>query len=170
MIDKSKLVDGRGHPLTQSLFLENGYILEHAVYTLKMWDHEHKGVIYPSLGKLFLEMEDVVEYDFANTYLLGWNHWKRLYENKLLTKHIDSWRDELEHKIRATAVKSIIDMTANEGGNFQAAKWLVDKGWVKNPSGRPNEKAKEKERKFVDSIRNDYGDDIDRLKIVINKE
>jgi hypothetical protein len=80
-IDKRRLKDKMGRPMTQALFLEIGYETDKAVYTLKDDDHTHNGVVYPSLKRLYLEMEDVVEYDFANTYLLGWSHWKRMNEN-----------------------------------------------------------------------------------------
>lgn len=164
-IDKSKLRDSKGHPLTQSLFLECGYQTDYAMYTLKDEDHEYEGKLYPSIKRLYLEMEDVLEYEFANAYFLGWSHWKRLYENKLLTAHIDSWREELELKIRCMAVKGILDMTASEQP-FQALKWLHDKGWIQKGVGRPATKAKQKEEAFIKSISSDYAADLDRLKVV----
>jgi hypothetical protein len=65
--DKKLLVDKMGRPLTQALFLEVNYNPESAVYTRKDYDHEYKGKVYPSLKRLYLQMEDVVEYEFANT-------------------------------------------------------------------------------------------------------
>ncbi len=168
-IDKSKFVDTRGHPLTQSLFLENGYITDRAIYTLKMTDHTFKGKVYPSLGRLFIEMEDVIEYDFANKYLLGWSHWKRLYENNLLTEHIDSWREELQLKLRSMAFKSILDATASEQ-SFQASKWLMEKGWMPKSAGRPPTKEKEKEAEFQRQLAHDYKPDIERLTLIQGKK
>jgi len=164
-IDKSKLRDSKGHPLTQSLFLECGYS-PFAIYTLKDEDHEYEGKLYPSIKRLYLGEEDPLEYNFANKYFLGWNHWKRLYENKLLTTHIDSWRDELELKIRSMAVRGILDMTASEQP-FQALKWLHDKGWAPKSVGRPSTKEKDREDRFIKSIENDYSQDIARLNNVV---
>lgn len=156
-IEKSKLKDTQGRPLTQGLFLEVGYNTKYAVYTLKDDDYEYDGKIYPSLKRLFLEMEDVVEYDFATKYLLGWNHWKRIQANKIFSQHIEEWREELELKLRSQAVRDILDMTADEK-SFQAAKWIADKGWEKLQKGRPRTAEKLKEEALLSSIDSDYGD------------
>ncbi len=159
-INKEMFLDSGGKPLTQSIFLEVGYS-DQAVYTLKEEDHEYKGKLYPSLKRLYLEMADVTEYEFANTYLLGWRHWKRLCENKLLRKYIDEWREELELKMRAKGVKEAI--RAAEAGGFQAAKWLSDKGWDQRGAGRPSKAEVEREKKFQARVSDEYGADVVRL-------
>lgn len=156
-IDKSLLKDTQGRPLTQGLFLEISYNTQYAVYTLKDEDHEYEGKVYPSLKRLYLSMEDVVEYDFANKYLLGWSHWKRLQENKAINKYITEWREELELKLRSQAVRDIIDMTADEK-SFQAAKWIADKGWEKLAKGRPRTADKVREEALQSAIEEDYKD------------
>ena len=161
-IDKSKLLDSEGRPLTQSLFLEIGYS-DYAVYTLKENDHEYNGKKYPSLKQLYLEMEDVTEYFFASKYLLGWKHWKRLKENKALKPHFNEWAEELEVRIRAQAIRDIISASANEQGGFQAAKWLADRGWDKKAVGRPTKNDKEREDRIADRIADEFKADIIRL-------
>src|SRR6478736_943321 len=116
-MNKSQFLDTTGRPLTQSLFLELGYS-DYAVYTLKDQDHTYKGRVYPSLKRIYLEMEDVTEYDFVNEHLLNWSHWLRLYENKQITPHIDEWRLELEYKLRSRAAKSMIKLASE--GSYQA--------------------------------------------------
>jgi hypothetical protein len=165
-IDKTKLRDDRGHPLTQSLFLEIGYNTQFAVYTLKEEDFEYEGKVYPSLKRLYLECEDPTEYNFAKTYLLSWSHWKRLLENKALKKYFDEWRDELEYKLRSQAIRDIIGMSANESGGFQAAKWLADRGWDKRAAGRPSKKEKEAEDNINNRLAEEFKADIVRLKAV----
>lgn len=167
-IDKATLRDTKGRPLTQSLFLELGYNTQYAVYTLKDEDYNYEGKLYPSLKRLYLEMEDVVEYDFATKYLLGWSHWKRLEENKLLTPHIDVWREELELKLRSQAVRDIIDMTADEK-SFQAAKWIADKGWNKLGKGRPRTAEALKQEALLNSIEGDYSEADNVIKMVGSK-
>ena len=161
-IDKSKLKDTMGRPITQSLFLENGYNTELAVYTLKDEDHEHKGTTYISLKQLFLEMEDVTEYEFANEYLLGWSHWKRLNANKLMTKHFEEWREELELRLRAQGIRAIIDQSADDKG-FQAAKYLAEKGWDKRTAGRPSKNEKLKEERMQMRVEDEFQGDIARM-------
>lgn len=160
LLPKASFVDNAGRPLTQSLFLEIGYS-DFAVYTLKEDDYEYNGKVFPSLKKLYLEEEDPTEYDFANKHLLGWRHWKRLCENKAIRKHIDEWRDELEIKIRCKGVKNI--MFSAQQGNYQAAKWLSDRGWETRGAGRPSKEEVEREKKFQARIDDEYGADVVRL-------
>src|SRR5574343_1660601 len=100
---RADLVDNTGKPLTQSLFLETGYSI-FAVYSLKDDHYTYNGKLYPSLKKLFIEMEDPMEYDFANQYLLGWKHWQRMNANKMLRTHFDEWREELEYRLRCKGI------------------------------------------------------------------
>ena len=162
MIDKNKLVDTMGRPLTQSLFLEIGYS-DYAVYTLKEYDHQYNDKTYPSLKKLYLQEEDPTEYVFAEKHLLGWQHWKRLCENKLIAKHIDEWREELELKIRSQAVRDMQSLCASENGNYSAAKFLADRGWEKRAAGRPSKAEKERHLRVEEKIQEEFSADIKRL-------
>lgn len=161
-MDKSKLIDTMGRPLTQSLFLECGYNTQYAVFTFNDEDKTYDGRIYPSLKKLYLQCEDPTEYQFAKKYLLGWSHWKRLNENKMLREQFDEWREELEIAMRSEAVQAIRDMTA-DGSNFQAAKWLADRGWDKRGAGRPSKAEKEREARINDRIGSELDADVLRM-------
>ena len=160
-MDRSKLLDSQGRPLTQSLFVECGYNEEYAVYTLKDVDHEWNGKLYPSLKRLYLEMEDATEYEFANTYLLGWRQWQRIYENKMFKTHIDEWREELEYKLRSKATKQMISLAAT--GNYQASKWLIDRGWQTRGAGRPTKSELTAQKAIDKRIEEEYGADVHRL-------
>ena len=162
-IDKKKLRDGNGRPLTQSLFLEVGYNTKFAVYTQKDDDYEYKGKVYPSLKKLYLAHEDPTEYDFATTYLLGWEHWQRICRNKVFSKMIKGWREELELKLRSQAVRDIIELSTGDKG-FQAAKWLADRGWDKRPAGRPSNEEVERETAMQSRLDQEYSADVVRLR------
>lgn len=159
-IDKSRMLDSGGKPITQSLFLEIGYT-EMAIYSLKEEDCIYEGRTYPSMRKLYVEMGDPTEYLFAKTYFLGWKHWKRVCENKLIRKNIDEWREELEVKLRSEGVGLAIK-AAKEGG-FQASKWLADRGWDNRGAGRPSKEEMEREKKIQSRIADEYGADVVRL-------
>lgn len=161
-MDKSKLKSTTGIPLTQSLFLEIGYT-DYAVYTLKDEDYEYKGMVYPSLKRLYLEMEDAGEYEFACTHLLGWKHWQRLCANQTIAKEIDEWRYELELKLRSQAIKQIRVKAITEKG-INAAKWIAEKGWDKKPAGRPTKSQIERETKMQADIISMFDADLQRLK------
>ena len=162
MINKSQLVDTMGRPLTQSLFLEIGYS-EYAVYTLKEFDYEYKDKLYPSLKKLYLKEEDPTEYVFAEKHLLGWQHWKRLCENKVIRKHVDEWREELDLKIRSQAIRDMMGLCASENGNFSAGKFLADRGWEKRGAGRPSKGEKERQDRIQDRIEAEFAADVKRM-------
>lgn len=161
-LDKSRLKDAQGRPLTQSLFLEIGYEEDKAIYTLKDEDHEYKGNTYYSLKKLFLEMEDPTEYLFANTYLLGWQHWQRLNKNRALTKHFEEWREELELSLRAQGIRAIIEQSAEEKA-FQQANWLAEGKWNKRGAGRPSKNEKIKEERIQARLEEEFAGDVVRL-------
>lgn len=157
-MDKNKLKDGQGRPLTQSLFLEVGYT-DYAVYTIDQdEDYEYKGRVYPSLKRLYLECGDPTEYEFANKHLLGWKHWQRLKANKVLNKRFSQWEEELEVKLRSEGIKNAIEHAKT--GTFQAAKWLADRGWDKRGAGRPSNEEVEKETRIQEKIADEYADDV----------
>ena len=157
MIDKDKMkVPSNGNMRTQGLFLELEYGKhETAVYTLSDEHKTYKGKEYPSLKKLYLEMEDPVEYEFATKYLLGWRHWQRLLNNQLVRPYIEEWRDELNLKLRSKAFKEILDRSKTEQGTT-ANKWIADKGWIKNEVGRPSKADIEQEKAYRANVLHDY--------------
>lgn len=157
MVDKAELKDVTGRPLTQSLFLEHNYS-DYAQFTLNDEDKTYKGRVYPSLKKLFLEMADPTEYQFAKKHLLGWKHWKRLNENKALRPEFDEWREELEIMLRSEGILAIAEMT----DNFQAQKFLAEKGWEKRGAGRPP-KSKEDSQNVEDRIAEELKDTLVRM-------
>lgn len=161
-MDKNKLKDSQGRALTQSLFLETNYDTRYAVYTLKEEDFEYEGVLYPSLKRLYLEFEDPIEYEFAKKYLLNWDQWQRICANKLFSKEVEKWREELELKIRSSALRGMSDAAYNKD-NVQAFKYLLEKGWDKKVVGRPSKKAQEREQALQEAISKDYDEDFARL-------
>lgn len=142
------------------MFLELGYGDE-AVFTLKDEDHELNGKKYVSLKRLYLETEDPTEYVFAKNHLLGWKHWQRMCENKIIAKHIQEWREELEVKLRSQAILDAIQEARK--GHFQAAKWVADRGWSTRGAGRPSKAEIEHEKKVQARISDEYGDDVVRM-------
>jgi hypothetical protein len=157
-IDKSGFKDVMGRALTQSLFLEPNYNTDFAYYTLEGEDKVYKGRTYPSLKKLYLAAYDPLEYEFANTYLLDWDHWVKMQGNAILNRHIEKWREELELKIRSESLRMILDQSED---NYQAAKFLAEQGWKKAGVGRPK---KEKVDKQLDEhIANEFANDVLRM-------
>jgi hypothetical protein len=161
--DRVKLLDNAGRPLTQALFLELGYSEPYAMYTLKEQDHTWNGKLYPSIKKLYIEADDPTEYAFATKYFLSWSHWKRLVENKVIGRYIAEWREELEIKLRSQAIRDIQNLCASENGNYQAAKFLADRGWDKRGAGRPSKQEEEKRAAIAHHIETEFDTDVARM-------
>lgn len=146
---------------TKQLFYEfadsdKSYVL----YTLK--DQDHMG--YPSLRRLYMEMEDHSEYQFATRYFAGWAHWKKLLRCPWFADYLSEFREELQIKSSASYLTAI-RLKAIEG-NLAANKYLLEQGWKdsKEKVGRPSkEKIKqEADKLFRDS--SDIADDLERIK------
>jgi hypothetical protein len=149
--------------LTKALFLELTLpaTRQWAKFTLKEHDHTHDGVPYKSLYRLYMETDDPTEYEFATKHLGGWSHWKAMLDTVALREHIDSWREEKEIYYRSKGIKSIMESAAE--GNYQASKYLADKGWTQdseNKRGRPSKaevkKETEQQVKVKLAVMNDY--------------
>lgn len=113
-------------------------------YTLKDWDHTVDGIVYPSLYRLYLEKEDLTEYDFANSYLDGWEHWEMLTNCTWFKPYVERWRKELSLKLKARALNRLKAEAASSSKNaFLANKYLIEKGYVESEGkssgrGRPS--------------------------------
>jgi hypothetical protein len=135
-------------------------------WTLKEKDLVIGDKTYVSMKRVYLEMEDVTEYDFAIATLGSYKHWERLVESPIIRKHIDQWRKELNLKLKARAMKSIIrSATEDEKLSFQAMKYLADNEYLdkKSKRGRPSKEEISAElRKEVETSKT-FRDDAERI-------
>ena len=131
-------------------------------------DREYKGVVYPSLKKLYLLESDPTEYRFANTHLYSWGHWQRICANKRLAEEVVAWREELELKLRAEAVEAMRAKAAT--GDTAAAKWISDKGWEGVKHGRPSKAEIARNKAKEAQMQKEDADDVSRVIHLIRKE
>lgn len=109
------------------------------LYTLR--NQDYRG--YASLKRLYLDFEDLVEYDFAEKYMpRGYPQWEALCNSVFFKKHIEQWRKELDLKIRARELRRIMEMAKDNGKEAQqAAKFLITRGYAdkqEKTRGRPS--------------------------------
>lgn len=163
MIDRSKFVNESGNRYTKGLFYEQTLADKSTVlYTLK--DRDHKG--YPSLYLLYMEEKDLTEYQFANKYLDGWEHWLQLCDCSWFEAFRDRWREELHLQGAAVALKQVQELAgSNNPGAMTAAKYLLEKGWRKknDPVGRPSKEAIKKKAKEMLLTKDEIDSDHDRI-------
>jgi len=162
--DHDIMRDGKGRKRTMSLFFEENVSSLPAVYTIKDYNHEVKGVTYISLYLIYMELADPTEYEFARLCFGSWQHWQRLCGAQFFDKEVTKWREELEVKLRSGAIKQIMtNSTLSEGRGQTAAKFLADRGWDKRPAGAPSKAEKARKAKIDKSIHHELEDDAERL-------
>lgn len=137
----NKFRAGNGQRLLRGLFRETQVPGTDSapVYTLR--DYDNNGL--QSLYRLYMELEDVTEWDFAQEYLDGWDHWETLCNCTWFKDHVARWRKELNLKLAAKRIKAIIANAENPASktSFAANKYLVEKGWLpaeERRRGRPS--------------------------------
>lgn len=154
-----------GQFYTQSLFLETSYEdLSNVVYTLKRRDYEHKGQVYLSFPRLYMEIADPTEYEVATRLFDGWAHWQRIQGNSRIMPTIQALRDELEVKLRSEGVRKMIKLATSFKGSEKAAQWLADRGWEPKGMGRPSKDKIAREAKKLQRISDAVQEDADRIK------
>ena len=100
----------------------------------------------PSLKRNYLELGDLMEYTFAETFLGGWDHWQRINDSWILKPHIEKWRAELKIKVESESLAKIKEIAGGDGpAALAAAKYLYER--ARNSEGgkrgRPSKAEKE---------------------------
>lgn len=162
----SKFKNASGAYLLQSMFYE---LLpsdkSQAIFTLKNEDH----LGYPSLYRLYMEADDPTEYEFAIRNLGGWDHWKRLQSSPWFKPYLSAWRQELETRLRARALRNLRDVSNNPDAReyAQVNKFLVGQGWKeggpKRRAGQPSKDEVKAELQRLATISNNLDEDFDRI-------
>jgi hypothetical protein len=161
----SKFRNASNQRLTKQLFFEECYGKEdkYAVYTLKDWDHEG----YPSLYRLYMEMGDLKEYEFAETYLDGYDHWQMLCKAPWFKPHITRWREELLLREQGQALNRIREVArAKEHKSaYEANKFLLAGSWAVSghSKGRPTKDQVKAEAERIATAEKQISEDAERI-------
>lgn len=158
--------DIKGCWRVHSLFYEWNITDYVSLFTIHNEDRIENGIPYRSLYKIYMSYSHVPgsEYEFATKELGGWEHWLRLCSaGKNIVELIQQWRDELEVRIRAGAIKSMMTNALEPtavGAN--AAKWLAEKGYAPK-RGRPSKEERQAHLKREESINKQIEADLERV-------
>ena len=168
--------DKMGRYRTQSLFWEMRDESMTPVWCMKDYNLVKEGTTYPSLKKIYMEYDHVpgAEYEFAMDQLGSWDHWIKLCNDTTpqIKEMIQGWRDEIEVRLKAKGIKSIIMHSLdNDPKGLQAAKYLVEKGYAAKKAGRPSKEEVERELKVDARAAKERLADLERigLKVVNGK-
>jgi len=157
--------DTVGRWLTKSLFYEaNDYKIDGAMFTLGDQDITVKGKKLISLRKRFVDSDDPTGWTIAQEFLGGYSHWDAICNSASLKNEVEKWQEELEVKLRSLGLANTIKSARS--GNFNASKFLTEKGWVKRVAGRPTKEEITREMKVQARIQDAFEDDLKRMEII----
>lgn len=167
--------DEIGRYRTQSLFWETRTQIRptkdnyDAIFTIKNYDHEVDGKVYYSLKNIYLSYDHIpgYEYQFALDVFGSWEHWQKIANDSIFKKNVADWREELEVRLKADAIRSLIKQSRiNDAKAITAAKYLAEKGYVPT-RGRPSKEEVEREKKIQAGVHKELQDDMARLGLSI---
>lgn len=101
-----------------------------------------------SLYKLYMEIGDPTEYEFAKKVFNTWEHWKKIASHQAVSSHVAVWREELEIKVRCEAVKHL---RAQSSKSTSAAMFLARKGYDEPPNTKKSKSHEEKVQEAIKS-------------------
>jgi hypothetical protein len=152
-------------PLTEGLFIESCNDKQTALYTLGVRDRRVAGVFYPSLHKLYVEMEDVAEYNFATLYFESYSHWLKIKTLALFKDVYAAMVGELNAKLRGVAINVMIEQVKSGEANQSTLKYLADNDYLPKASkGRPTKEAVDKEVRKQTGVKLAINNDLERIK------
>lgn len=163
----SKFRNSGGNLYVRQLFYEMTGDKSSVLYTLK--DRPWAG--YPSLYQLYMGKEDMFEFDFANEYFEGYDHWQLIAQAKWFEEYVSRWRHELALKVQSQAlVRLINDSKSGSRSSAASNKYLLDKGWLsdvtkKSARGRPSKDEVRAEARRQAELTKQIDDDFTRLSI-----
>jgi hypothetical protein len=166
---ESKFRTSNNQRLLKGLFFETSDNRDYVVYTLKDRDHTVGEVTYPSLYRLYLETEDLTEYQFAVSYLDSWEHWQMLKSCTWFKPYAKRWKEELETKVMSRALSRLKAEAASSSKNaFLANRFLIERGWVpkedRKAVGRPSKEEIRRQAEGLFIASSEAKDDYERIK------
>ena len=139
------------------------------LYTMKDYDHtilvDGEERVLPSIKRLFVEMEDITEYHFANEYFDNYQHWKKVRSTTWFQPLYEEMKEELTLKLQARALKKIRDLEDHPDKGWMVNKYLLEEGYKdkKDTRGRPSKARIKEEADKLFKDKDDINEDYERL-------
>lgn len=161
---KPYLENSVGRPATQSFIWEKANDRTKCVFTIKDDDFvTDDGRTMYSLPKLYMEIADPTEYEFARQVFGSWKYWQQ-FRMCVREEHRD-WQEELEIKLRSQALRNLalLQYSDKEATAIQAQKYVAEYGWDKKV-GRPSKADVQRQQRIHAGISDEVNEDLQRIK------
>ena len=164
-VHDNPLKDAQGRYRTNSLFYEYKVAGMTPIWTIFDKDRKVGNKTYPSLKRIYMSYNHVpeYEYDFAMNIFGDWDHWDRLSNHSSLKEVFARWREELDVRLKADAIREIIKVSQSESSSAsQAARYIAEKGYI-SKRGRPSKAEIEREKKIEAGVESELKEDFERI-------
>lgn len=137
-MDQTKFKNTQGMFFLNALFIEKAQTEETALYSLKDADVWRGTSCYPSIRRLYQEMNDPTEYSFATKYFQSFEHWNLLCQCPWFKPILQEMRLSLQASLKSLAWGKIIQIAkSSDKDSFTANRYLLEalqkaKGSVKS--------------------------------------
>lgn len=166
------MLDTSGRFRTISLFYEFGVNDKYPpLFTTKARDLTVGETTYRSLKAIYFSYDHLPEneYDFALDVFGSWDHWIWISTKSQLRPTIKAWREELEIKIKADAMRTMIQQSRDPEKGLQAARALLGGEHKGTRRGRPSKDEVERETKIAAGVRDSLEQDMERIGLKVVK-
>lgn len=155
--------NSNGVYLTKELFFETAIKEDRplTLYSLKSEDHQVDGRTFPSLRRIYLELDDLTEFLISDQYFGGHPHWKKLLSCSWFISVLKPIREELKARHMAEYLRTLRKDALS--GNAASAKFLLDRLEHKGQKGRPSKEKIEQEAKKLVQDSDFVSADLERL-------
>lgn len=125
--------------VTKYMFLDQSPIEdEKALYSLQPWDRTKNGIYYPSIHRLYVDMGDLAEFEFANTFFGGYQHWLTVKSGTFFKEAYAAMVEELNAKVSSRSLQAMVNQMEEGTASQATLKYLADKDYKgKAPVGKP---------------------------------
>lgn len=179
-VNNDPFKDSSGRTRTSSLFIEHSVDNYEAYWTIHSSDKEVVSInektglsetkTYPSLKQIYFSFDHIpgYEYDFAIATFNSWETWVRLTNNSRIKHLIAEWREELDVKLKADAIRAMVEASKGvSSAATGAAKYLADKGYAGKKAGRPSKEEITRETRIAAGISKELDSDYERMGLKI---
>lgn len=99
-------------------------------FTLMPWDIQDPNNpmnTIPSIQRLYVEAEDLSEYNFATEYFYNFAHWQFVKTRDWFVPHYNAMRAELEAKLQSKATRGMMSQITSGTATQTTLKYFADK-------------------------------------------